>query len=101
MKLMWAFLALTALVFASPIVERMLDTIVIEAVIGQTCFQRHGYNFVSRWSCRSSLHSLGYQALAASCNPLQQMLQQKKSDFCLNFERIVKENDGTRGQQNP
>ena len=41
MKLIWAFLAVTALVFASPIVEQMLDTIVIEAAIGQTCFQRH------------------------------------------------------------
>jgi len=92
MKLIWAFLAVTALVFASPIVEQMLDTIVIEAAIGQTCFQRHGYNFVSRWSCRSTLHSFGYPALAASCN-LGSLGLQKKNDFCLNFERIVREND--------
>jgi hypothetical protein len=57
---------LTAVVLGFPMIEEAQDTIVSDAAISKTCFDRHGYNFVSRWSCRSSLHQ-GIVVLGIGC----------------------------------
>jgi hypothetical protein len=88
-RIAFAVLAVLALAtFASPLVEEAQDTIVLDAAITKTCWDRHGFNFVSRWSCRSSMQRVGFLGLAVGCG-----LGKSKSDLCENAEKLSVEND--------
>jgi hypothetical protein len=83
-----AFFALVAIAGLSPSVEMAQDTIVYDAVVTRTCLSRHGFDFLSRWSCRSSLRQLGPMALGMGCA----FNKDKKSDVCETFDKINTEN---------
>jgi hypothetical protein len=78
---------LAALIVLSPAVESSLDVIVGDVAITQTCWDRHGYNFIGRWSCRSALQRVGFIALGFSCG-----LNKGPSDFCDNLDKLSAEN---------
>ena len=79
---------LAALIVLSPVVESSQDVIVGDAVITQTCWDRHGYNFISRWSCRSALERVGFFALGMACG-----FSKGPTDFCDNLDKLSAEND--------
>jgi hypothetical protein len=79
-----SMVAIAAAIFllATPIIDEATDTMIGDAVITKTCWDRHGVNFISRWSCRSSFHRVGLTALALSC------AFGGTSDLCENFREI-------------
>jgi hypothetical protein len=83
-KIALGVVAAVLIVAASPIFEASQDTIVGEAAITETCFDRHGYNIFSRWSCRSAFHRIGLPAMVMGCA----LKKYNKNDFCDNFEKI-------------
>ena len=78
---------LAALIVLSPVVESSQDVIVGDAAITQTCWDRHGYNFIGRWSCRSALQRVGFVTLAFGCG-----FRKGAADFCENLEKLSAEN---------
>ena len=87
-KTLTAFTALAvAVVLISPVVESAQDAIVFDVAVTRTCWDRHGFNFVSRWSCRSSLHQIGPIAVGFAC-----AFRKDKGDLCKTFETVAKEN---------
>lgn len=71
----------------SPIVEGWQDTIVYDAALTKTCYDRYGLNFFSRWSCRSSLRQIGMFGVAMTCG-----LNNSNGDFCTNLKQMSVEN---------
>jgi hypothetical protein len=80
--IMATVIVLVGTVLVSPGIERKHDVIVLDAAITETCWQRHGFDLFSRWSCRSSLHRIGPIGLALGCG------RDSRSDLCANLERL-------------
>jgi len=77
-------LALVAVTLASPSIENAQDTIVLDAAITKTCFDRHGYDFVSRWLCRSGFQRMGFWGLAFAC-----AFNKGPYDLCENADKLT------------
>jgi hypothetical protein len=93
----WVGIGCIALAFIvlSPTIEWSRDVTVGEAAITQTCYDRHGFNFISRWSCRSALQRVGFVGLGLSCG-----FSKGPNDFCDNLNKISADNDQTRARIN-
>ena len=89
-SLLAAALLVAAFVIISPEVETQLDTNIGDAAITRTCLDRNEYNFVMRWSCRSSLRNVGVIELAIGCGFHKNNVP---SDFCANLDRLSNAND--------
>jgi hypothetical protein len=87
--------ALCAIIAISPGIESMQDAIVYDAVITRTCYERHGLNFLGRWSCRSSLRQVGPGLLLMSCA----FGKEKKTDFCEMADKVSAENDKNKASK--
>lgn len=78
---------LCAVALLSPVIESAGDTIVLDAAITKTCWDRHGFNFIGRWSCRSTLHGIGPIGLGFMCG-----FAKSKQDICTNADELADEN---------
>jgi hypothetical protein len=67
--------------------EELTDATVGQAAITKTCWDRHGYDVVSRWSCRSAFNHIGDMPLAMTC------AFKSEADVCKNLKQISKENN--------
>ena len=56
-----------ALFLTSPIIEGRNDNTLFERAITDTCNNRHGLNFVGRWSCRSDHQRLTTEDIWGGC----------------------------------
>jgi hypothetical protein len=86
--LLIAAAVVSSLIIFSPVYEEVTDAVVGDAAITKTCWDRHGYNFVSRWSCRATFHQVGFIGLGLTCA----FNKEKKSDICENLNTISAEN---------
>ena len=87
---------LALITLGSPMFEEAQDAIVYDAALTKTCYDRHGFNFLGRWSCRSSLRQVGMFAAAMSCG----FNKGKKNDFCANLETMSTENNKREREAN-
>lgn len=78
---------LVILTMLSPMIEDSHDVILGDVAITKTCFDRHGYNFYRRWSCRSAFHNIGMTALARGC------AFRGDDDFCVTFHEVVRKDN--------
>jgi hypothetical protein len=67
-------------------IEGVTESIAYDAAITKTCYQRHGFNFISRWACRSALHSIGAVRVSVAC------AVRTGSDFCDNLKIVSEAN---------
>lgn len=77
-----AIIGLASVTFISPTIEASQDKIVVDTAITRTCYERHGFNFLSRWPCRSVLQQAGPVGLSAGC------AFDTTTDFCRNFWNV-------------
>ncbi len=84
-----AVLLVFVAIFALPSIEEAQDEIVGDVAITRTCFDRHGYNFIGRWSCRSALHQIGLVGLGFSCGFYKDAAD---IDICVNLNKASAEN---------
>jgi len=76
---------------AMPIIDKISISTVADAAAYETCWNRNGAFFPSRWSCESTIRS-NIVAYAFACASRKD----PANDFCVTLERIEKENDELR-----
>ena len=90
--------ALAMLVFALPAIEESQDTLVGESLITKTCRDRHGYDVIRRWSCRSSLNRAGVAAIVTAC-AFKNKDRSDRSDLCTNYDRVMEDDKRSRAKK--
>ena len=76
------------LIVATPSIEASMDAGNLDRVITETCHNRHGFNLITRWSCRSHLHRMGPVALMLGC-AFSPETTNDNTGFCDNVNRSV------------